>query len=135
MLKILLLLLIPLPLFSCAGKIEPAAQNGRLITATVTAYCPCEKCCGAYSAAKKTSTGKSAWTEGVAVAPQAIPYGSWLWIDGIGWRQADDTGGAMRQAWKKHRKYHVDLRMKTHAQARAWGKKRITIFILEEKYV
>lgn len=51
-------------------------------TMTVTAYCPCEKCCGAYSNGY-TATGAKA-TQGVTIAtdPDVIPMGTEVEIDG-----------------------------------------------------
>jgi 3D (Asp-Asp-Asp) domain-containing protein len=32
----------------------------------------------------------------VAVDPKLIPYGSWVWVEGIGWFQAEDCGAAIK---------------------------------------
>jgi 3D (Asp-Asp-Asp) domain-containing protein len=32
----------------------------------------------------------------IAVDPSVIPFNSWVYIDTIGWRRADDTGGAIQ---------------------------------------
>jgi 3D (Asp-Asp-Asp) domain-containing protein len=88
----------------------------------VTAYCPCKICCGK-SANGVTSTGRNAFRfTGVAADPTAIPYGNFVRIPGVGFRKVDDTGGAMRQSWRKG-VYHLDLRFKTHEEARQWGRK------------
>lgn len=63
-------------------------------TMTVTAYCPCEKCCGAYSNGY-TATGVKA-TQGVTIAtdPDVIPMGTEVEIDGHIYI-AQDVGGAI----------------------------------------
>ena len=44
-----------------------------------------------------TATGTRP-TEGrtIAVDPRVIPYGTPVWVEGFGWRLAEDTGGAIR---------------------------------------
>lgn len=100
----------------------------RWVQAKVTAYCPGPCCCGAH-ANGRTSTGRDAALPGVAVAPRAVPYGSLIWLDGVGFRLADDTGGAMRRSWRGG-VIHLDLRHQTHASARAWGvrQRRVAIY-------
>lgn len=90
--------------------------------AVTTSYCPCEICCPG-TADGKTSTMTDAWKRGIAVDPRRIPYGSLLYVPGYGFALADDTGAAMRNA----RGLHVDVRFKTHRQARAWGARLLTI--------
>ncbi|MDP6111884.1 MAG: 3D domain-containing protein [Planctomycetota bacterium] len=89
----------------------------------VTGYCPCKVCCGK-SANGVTSTGRNAFRfTGVAADPKAIPYGNFVRIPGVGFRKVDDTGGAMRQSWRKKGVYHLDLRFRSHEEARQWGRK------------
>ncbi len=90
------------------------------ITARVTAYEPSRISCGRFSDGK-TSTLRSAWKlDGCAVDPKAIPYGTLVWVPGIGWRIADDTGIAMKRSWRKG-VYHIDVRLGSVSQCRRWG--------------
>ena len=95
----------------------------------VTAYCPCEKCCGKF-ADGFTSIGHDAWkTLGVAADPKLLPYGTKLNIPGVGIRTTDDTGGAMRQSTKKGI-CHIDVRFHSHAEAKQWGVKWLEVKII-----
>jgi 3D (Asp-Asp-Asp) domain-containing protein len=103
-----------------APEPPPGYRYWGTVVAKVTAYEPSAVSCGS-SADGKTSTLRSAWRmDGCAVAPEAIPYGTLVWIPGIGWRLADDTGSAMKRSWKKGM-YHIDVRMGTVSQCRRWG--------------
>jgi 3D (Asp-Asp-Asp) domain-containing protein len=90
------------------------------VLAKVTAYEPSSVSCGRF-ADGKTSTRRNAWNlDGCAVAPDAIPYGTLVWIPRIGWRVADDTGKAMKRSWQRGT-YHIDVRMPTVRECRRWG--------------
>ena len=71
---------------------EPQETRTRVVT--VTAYCPCEKCCGAY-ANGYTATGAIA-TQGVTIAadPDVFPMGTEIELDGHTYT-VQDTGGAI----------------------------------------
>jgi 3D (Asp-Asp-Asp) domain-containing protein len=89
--------------------------------AETTGYCPCWICCGP-NANGITSTGVDTKVEpfGIAVDPKLVPYRTSLLVPGYGYAQADDTGGAMRHDGARG-VLHIDLRFKTHAEAKTWG--------------
>ncbi len=89
-----------------------------------TAYCPCEKCCGKSDGI--TATGTVA-TEGrtIAVDPSVIPYGTAVYIDGLGEFVAEDTGGAIKGN-------RVDVFFADHQDALDFGRQTVTVWIIEE---
>ena len=60
----------------------------------ITTYCPCSECNGGWNC---TALGTEL-TPGrtIAVDPSIIPLGSKVYIDGIGYRIAEDTGGRIK---------------------------------------
>lgn len=88
-------------------------QETRTRVFTVTAYCPCEKCCGAY-ANGYTATGEKA-IQGVTIAtdPDVIPMGTEVEIDGHIYI-AQDVGGAISGN-------RIDLYFESHEDALQWG--------------
>ena len=91
---------------------QDAAQTQEQ-TFTVTAYCPCEKCCGAY-ANGYTATGEKA-TQGVTIAadPDVLPMGTKIELDGHTYT-VQDTGGAIAGN-------RLDLYFDNHEDALRWG--------------
>lgn len=117
----------PLPLAAAPQNPLPPSQAPpgyvywKTIQARVTAYEPSSRSCGK-SADGITSLGDNAWRmDGCAVDPRAIPYRTMIEIPGIGVREADDTGAAMRRSWDRHRRFHIDIRFPYVNQARQWG--------------
>lgn len=89
------------------------ARETRTDVFTVTAYCPCEKCCGAY-ANGYTATGEKA-TQGVTIAadPDVLPMGTEIELDGHTYT-VQDTGGAIKGN-------RLDLYFDNHEDALRWG--------------
>jgi len=110
---------------------EPPQGKYKLVWCVVTAYCPCARCCGRNSPGV-TSTGTSAWQRGIAADPRTIPYHTRVYVDGYGYAVVDDTGGAMRKAYRRGNMPQIDLRMKYHWLARQWGRKVMQIRVYEE---
>jgi len=94
------------------------------IDVEATAYCPGACCCGNY-ADGFTATGENAYGRGVAVDPKVIPLGSMLYIPGYGYAIADDVGGAIKGE-------KIDVRFRTHEEARQWGRQRKTITVFRK---
>ena len=106
------------------GEDKPAEGSAEL---SMTAYCPCAKCCGKMDGI--TSTGTTA-TEGrtIAVDPRVIPYGSSVTIyfaDGTSHTYtAEDCGGAI----KEHR---IDVFFDDHQAAREFGVQTAYVYVEE----
>jgi 3D (Asp-Asp-Asp) domain-containing protein len=125
--KIISILAISTLIFGFSTANGGSEKKTYRIWVTATAYCPCSICCGKGSPGI-TKTGRSAWKPGVAVDPKVIPLGSHLDIPGYNrgpnnngsWILCDDIGGAIKGN-------HIDVRFKTHAEAKKWGVKKIKI--------
>ena len=86
----------------------------------ITAYCPCQKCCGEY-ADGYTASGTVA-TEGrtCAVDPEIIPLGTEVEIDGVKY-VAEDVGGAIKGN-------RIDICFNDHRSALQYGVKCREVF-------
>ncbi|HAU38908.1 MAG TPA: hypothetical protein DCX07_14485 [Phycisphaerales bacterium] len=111
------------------ARIEPAPRP-RTVTMRmlVTAYCPCPKCCGAWSDGK-TASGKSIWANGskfVAADTRLLPFGRRVSIPGYNGGQAApvlDRGAKI----KGHR---LDVFFPSHQQARKWGARWLDVTVI-----
>ena len=88
----------------------PIAPGGRSLTVVATGY----------SIHGRTATGAPTGWGVVAVDPGVIPLGTTMTIPGYGSGVAADTGSAIQGAT-------IDLWFPTLAQARAWGRRTVTI--------
>jgi 3D (Asp-Asp-Asp) domain-containing protein len=93
-----------------AHAAAPDVTGPRLLTVTATAY----------SLTGRTATGLPLAIGVVAVDPSVIPLGTRMTIPGYGEAVAADTGGAIRGAV-------IDVWLPTEAQARAWGRRAVTV--------
>lgn len=82
------------------NRLEPIGEFG------ITAYCSCETCCEEWALTRPvvngheivfTASGAIA-EQGVTIAvdPEVIPYGTKVYIEGVGVRVAQDCGGAIK---------------------------------------
>jgi 3D (Asp-Asp-Asp) domain-containing protein len=98
------------PAPTAAPAPAPAPSGGRTITVSSTGY----------SLQGHAATGLPVGWGVVAVDPNVIPLGTKLTIPGYGEGVAADTGSAVRGT-------DIDLWFPTLAQARAWGRRTVTI--------
>ena len=73
---------------------------------------------GVTASGTKTSVGRT-----VAVDPKKIPYGTKMYIEGYGWRTAEDCGSAVKNN-------QIDILVNTHEQALNLGTKTGGVWIL-----
>lgn len=87
----------------------------------VTAYCPCEKCCGKW-ADRITASGYIIQTgDKFCAADPMIPFGKVLDIPGYGVVPVLDRGGKIRGT-------KLDVYFDSHKDALKWGKQELEIF-------
>lgn len=81
----------------------------------LTHYCTEKRkhICGTGTGLTATGTQVTAGRT-VAVDPSIIPYGTELYIEGYGWRIAEDCGGAVDGK-------HIDIAVETHSHALSMG--------------
>lgn len=57
----------------------------------------------------------------VAAGP-SVPFGTWLWIEDLGWRRVDDRGGGIKDG-------EVDICMITRESALEFGRRQVRVII------
>jgi len=110
---------------SSAGGEKPPSSSSQSLPATfyevemnVSAYCPCEKCCGKW-ADGITASGKPA--EGLLIAaPPEYAFGTIMEIPGYGMATVEDRGGAIKGN-------KIDLLFPTHQEALNWGRQYLKV--------
>ena len=93
----------------------------------VTAYCSCQKCCGKAPGSAgygKTASGVTASKVTASADWDVLPNGARIYIEGVGYRVVQDTGGAI----KGHR---LDLWFSSHEEALRFGVKTLTVRVIE----
>ena len=100
----------------------------------ITAYCPCEKCCGVWGKNRPTdgegkpiiytASGEIA-KQGVTIAvdPDVIPYGTQVIINGHEYI-AQDCGGSIQNN-------KIDIYFSNHEEANKYGEQTFEVFICE----
>ena len=90
----------------------------------LTHYCPgyhgapCGTGDGITATGTKVTAGRT-----IAVDPKKIPYGSKVYIEGYGWRVAEDCGGSVKGN-------HIDIAMNSHTEAINMGTKTGGVWLL-----
>lgn len=93
----------------------------------LTHYCTEKRAhiCGTGTGLTATGTKVTAGRS-IAVDPSVIPYGSKVYIEGYGWRIAEDCGGGVDGK-------HIDIAVETHSQALKMGTKTGGVWLLIKK--
>lgn len=92
---------------------DPVDQNHQLGAYIgrfkITHYCPCDICNGGWGPYTAWA-GELIPGQTIAVNPNVIPKLSWVYIDGYGYRRAEDTGGGIDE-------YQIDMAVADHETA------------------
>ncbi len=108
---------------SGANGNQAAPSGGRTLTVTATAYTAgCRGCSGITSTGINLKNNRN--MKVIAVDPNVIPLGSRVYVEGYGTAIAGDTGGAINGN-------KIDVHVPTEADAKRWGRKKVTIKILD----
>lgn len=129
LIMLLALLTLQHPAATAPHQMEPMAEVVPKMTYageyTIVAYCAEQypHICGG----NPTTKSGEPVTPGVTVAadPDVLPLGTRVYIDGIGERVVQDTGGAIQGR-------KVDLAVESHQEAVEFGCKTAKIYILED---
>ncbi len=100
-------------------SIPKPPRTGRKMRVETTAYSPREP-----GLDFTTATGARARYGVIAVDPRVIPLGTRVYVPGYGYAVAKDTGGAIKGR-------RVDLCFETVAECNRWGRRDVTIIILD----
>ena len=110
------------------NSVEYARLNGEAVLFNCTSYCSCRLCCGSFS---PEVTGREPHTatgtvpeEGrtIAVDPKVIPYGTHVFIEGMGEYIAEDCGGGVNGN-------HIDIYFSSHEDAIKFGRRQLYVTI------
>jgi len=94
-------------------------------TMRVTAYCPCEKCCGSGSPGVTASGLVIQEGDRFVAAPRSIAMKTWIRIPGYNNNEpvrVEDRGGAVTEG-------RLDVFFPTHNEALQWGVKYLRVEI------
>jgi len=115
-----------------ASSVKEQKQIGKPIKAELTAYSDDPRCSGKW----KSQTAMQTTTRiGVIAAPSNIPLGSKMYIPELesykpdGMFDVEDRGGAIKV--KKDGTYVIDVWVPSYEEAKQFGRKTTTIYLLE----
>lgn len=100
----------------------------------ITAYCPCEKCCGEW--AKNRPGGIVVGAEGTELqesysAAAPLPFGTKLYIDGLGEYVVQDRTASW--VTEKYNNELVDIYFTDHEAAKQFGLQYHDVYIIESE--
>lgn len=90
--------------------------------ATVSFYCSCPVCCGQWSVLNRTASGTVPRPGRTVAAPRGVPFGTRIYIAGIGWRVAEDRTAPQYDG-------RFDVFVSNHSEAKRLGLRKASISI------
>ena len=106
--------------FSSPNSVATVGNEPAVVIMNVSAYCPCEICCGKW-ADGITASGKPARGH-ICAAPPEYPFGTVMDVEGYGEYVVEDRGGAIKGN-------KLDLLFEDHQAAKEFGRKGLKVRI------
>lgn len=100
----------------------PGSYSKEIVVSSTAFSANCAGCSGITSTGYNLNANPNAKV--IAVDPNVIPLGSKVWVEGYGYAIAADTGRAIRGN-------KIDVFFSTTAQCYSWGRRTVTIRILD----
>lgn len=118
---------IPIYVVNYTAEVKPSSpiSTDDLGEFKLTFYDACVPCTGSTKGITR-SGAKVTKDLTVAVDPSVIPLGSLLYIEGFGFRVAQDTGGAIKGS-------KIDIYVPTHSEAVEKGVQYAKVYIIKEE--
>jgi 3D (Asp-Asp-Asp) domain-containing protein len=88
----------------------------------ITGYAACVKCCGKSDGITADGTYAPGFRGRLASAPREIPFGTKLWIAGVGLVEVHDRGGAIRGR-------RLELFFQKYDEALQWGVQKRQVWV------
>ncbi|OZU89667.1 cell wall-binding protein [Virgibacillus indicus] len=102
---------------------EQSEPEGRTFSVEATAYTAyCAGCSGITATGVNLKANPHAKV--ISVDPNVIPLGTEVYVEGYGYAVAADTGGAINGN-------RIDVHLPTKSEAYSWGRRTVTVTILE----
>ena len=95
---------------------------------SATAYCGCASCNGIWAGSPAANGERLTNGLTIAVDPKVVPLGSYLIIEGVGIRKAQDTGSAIKGK-------DIDVYVSSHKECSAFGRKNLKVWIIPEEVI
>ena len=102
-----------------------SADKWQIVSMRVTAYCPCQKCCGDYADGITACGYKISQGDVFVAADKKYPFGTEMFIPGYGHGEAVkvlDRGGVIRGN-------RLDVFFNSHEEALEWGVRYLDVKI------
>lgn len=99
----------------------PLLVQAQSKTYTVTAYCACSVCTKGHQPA---ANGKMPVVGLTCAGPNSVPFGTRVWIEGIGERVVTD------RLARRFRRGRFDVFMADHESAKRFGVRRVNVTII-----
>jgi 3D (Asp-Asp-Asp) domain-containing protein len=108
----------------CPAVYAGQSKNITIKQFRVTAYCPCEICCGKYADGITASGHRIKPGDKFTAADKTIPFGTRLDIPGYGLVEVKDRGGKIKGD-------RLDVFFDTHQEALNWGVQYLDVTVFD----